>query len=487
MPAHVSPTTEETRRADDKTIAEPQQEVAFGLNTTRSGMTAPPLPPGANPNRADRQQAVLRMQQTQGNAAVRRMMAGQPARAPIAPAAGPVVQRVPDVQREPGPAGQMKIPFEFSPIDHKVDKTFLKYFKLSKLALKLKGTVQTATPKGTTNTTSIAPVGGSTAGKGAQATVGVENKQELATPDEVRKWADDWFGLEWDSSTEVVPYGKATGSGKVGLAEQSAKLSYELGADIKFKSGWKVTGATEFVLWEGKSKISGPDDLKNSATAGALVFKLGGSYKGKDVPKPGWEMEAGVEGSATVEPDWTAIFLDVVKGIAENPEVWIFAALAAGLVIAIVDYAHIEERQKLGMKAKYTARSLIKSADLYGMQMTGGGGSPSGKIEQAASAAAKADLPKVLAKYGPDVTPEIYFEALKLMPKWKDTAWKKARADFKEKALAEHRSKMAGIVDAWHSEHSVQSFFLGGKGADERLVDAQIDNEDANDGNDTIG
>ncbi len=460
------------------TSEEQPESMQTAFAAPRSGMAGAPPPPNSNTNLSRNQQQVLNMQRTQGNAAVRRMLAAQPAA---------TVQRD-SPAAAPGPQGQLKFPYEFN-LEKKIDKKFLKYFKLSKANLKFKGAVQTSTPKGTTNTTAVAPLGVSQgAGKPTQVTTGVENKQVFGA-EEATQTVKEFFDSEWvnEKLDAVEPYGKATGSGKVGTSEASGKLAYELGADIKFKSGLKVTGATEFVLWEGKSKVASPSDLQLSATAGAFVPKVAGSGKFKDKPKPGWEIEIGVEGSLTIEPDWTAIFVEVIKGIAENPEIWIFAALAAGLVISVVEYGHIEERQKLATKAKFVSRSLIKASNLYGALLTGDKFGASGKVEQKAAEQAGLDLPKVLLKYGSTVTPEVYFEALKMRKEWKDTAFSKARSDFKDKALAEHRSKMTAQVEAWHSEHGVQSLFLGGKGADERLVDSVIDNEDANDGMDTMG
>jgi hypothetical protein len=447
------------------------------------------------------QRSVLHMQRTQGNSAVRRMLASQ--------AQPDSIQRTPEstVQREDAPAaastsgGAGKFPFEFSR-EFASDKKLLKYFKLTKYGFKVKGGVQTAAPKTpadtTGDTTTVTPMGGGesvatdTKGKttsGATVSGGVENKHQLMSPEEATKAVEGFFDSEIFSDTvkSIEPYGKATGSAKVGTKEQSGKIAYELGVDAKFAHDLKMSAGMEFVLWEGKSKISSPDDLKTSSSSGGLQVKLSGGKKFKDKPAAGMETEAGLEGFATFEPDWQALFMDAVKGIAENPEVWILAAMAAGLVVAIVDYGHQGEREKFANKSANIANGLVKASTVYAAMITGDKVGAYSVFERKAAEQATADLPKTLQKYGAEFTPDAYFEALRLMPAWKAMAYGKAKADFRMEALTKHRQKMEAEVDAWHAEHGVKSFFLGGADGDKRIVEENINHADRTDGDPTMG
>jgi hypothetical protein len=269
---------------------------------------------------------VNRLQRTHGNSYVQRLISNykQESKAPTPS----IVAREAAVSPGGGTA-QAKVPFEFTLAQKDMDKTFLKYFKLTGMSLKLKGTLQSTAGAGATNTTAITPIGGSRGADGSKKVgMSVENDHDL-------EWAKSLLKqLLGEKAKNIRPYGKAIAGGEAGNLEQSGKIAYEIGAEYTINDNFKVAGANEFVLWEGKLKDE-KGTINKSYVAGGLIPKISGAGKlalGSDA-----EFEGSIEGAVTVEPDWKEILKTVGRNVMRllASEMALTGGLIAGGLLSV--------------------------------------------------------------------------------------------------------------------------------------------------------
>jgi hypothetical protein len=247
----------------------------------------------------------------------------------------------------------------------------------------------------------------------------------------------------------------------------------------------------ELSLWEidWKSKTTKRPEVK------VLAFSPKISYSTKPFEHV-FSSLGGQKGAVTISgevglefgPDWEQIVTWLVERIAPETlaEVGIpLAIAAAGTAIVYFGVKDMERRQELFMRVKYRARDIVRAGNTYAMVLAGQNATPMGKAETDAVNAAKADVGRVASARNIDDT---VYRGMMEVPAWADPMRDRTGSAYVDHALADFQAQVDKEIDAWHSEHWLQTFFAGTYANDDKnQVMFIIMEEQRTGGNDTIG
>jgi hypothetical protein len=173
-------------------------------------------------------------------------------------------------------------------------------------------------------------------------------------------------------------------------------------------------------------------------------------------------------------PNWEEIIDWVLKEIGPEAlaDVGIpLAVAAAGTALVYYGMKDIQRREELYLRVKYGARGIIHAGSMYAAVMAGEDPVPMGKAETDAKAAAKADQGKVAGAKNID---EIVYCGIMEVPAYSDPMRDRTGAAYVDRALSSYQAEVDDAIDAWHSEHWLQTFFSGTYASDDKNQVMQI-------------
>jgi hypothetical protein len=167
-------------------------------------------------------------------------------------------------------------------------------------------------------------------------------------------------------------------------------------------------------------------------------------------------------------PNWEEIIDWVLKEIGPEALVDVgipLAVAAAGTALVYFGMKDIQRREELYLRVKYGARGIIRSGDIYARVMAGKDPVPMGKAETDAKEAARADQGKVAGSRNID---EIVYCGIMEVPTYSDPMEDRTGAAYVDRALNSFQAEVDQAIDAWHSEHWMQTFFSGTYASDDK-------------------
>ncbi len=279
-----------------------------------------------------------------------------------------------------------------------------------------------------------------------------------------------------------------------------AKMEYAVaGSPGELKTGMALTGGIQDESLKGTA-------LENLKLGGELsLFEVNWTQKTGRIPEVsaaklalsvsydtppsehvlanGQKVAVTYKGSATFEfePDWEQIVPWVIEQI--GPETLLEAAgpyafVAAGAAVMYYTFKDMDRQEKLAATVRAAATQIVRSGSVYASVLSGRKVTPAGARETEAFNAATADLEK-LAK-SRNIDAQIY-QGLMAVPEYASPLRDRTGEAYVTRALGSLESQVDREIDAWHSEHYIQTFLSGRyASADKAMINAIVSDAQAN-------